>query len=377
MDAAKFNWLLLSCLSGFGPAQYNRLLKFFGSPEAALWSSAETLEALGIAEVAKKELLSWQKFGASSVLGQKSISAERAIYEAGAQLLVLEDCDYPALLAQIHNPPPVLFVQGPVQRLNEPLVAIVGSRRATPSGLELAETLAKSLCEQGLGISSGMALGIDAAAHKGALEAEGLTVAVMGVGIDQVYPRRNVGLQRRLLEQGGVVVTEFLPGVGPQAANFPRRNRVISGLSLGVLVVEAQLRSGSLITARLAMEQNREVFALPGSVRSHASQGCNSLIKEGATLVCNLWDILEALPDWADLPSRPDHCSRAQRERLPRGLSKSAESLLLLLCEGPMVSEQLLQNTGMSPQSLAAALAELELRGHVSVAGGQYHKLYA
>ena len=376
MDAAKHNWLLLSCLSGFGPAQFNRMLKFFGGPGPALHASVDTLSVLGIAEPACSELLSWQKLGHDSALAQKARRAHQAIRKAGANLLVLEDREYPNLLSQIHNPPPVLFVQGPIQRLGEPFVAIVGSRRATPAGLELAEHFAKTLCEQELGISSGMALGIDAAAHKGALAAKGLTVAVTGVGVDQVYPRRNAWLQRQLLECGGVVMTEFLPGVGPQAANFPRRNRIISGLSLGVLVIEAQLRSGSLITARLAMEQNRDVFAVPGSVRSQASQGCNTLIKEGAMLVSDHWDILEALPHWVGAPARPDHCSRAQRVRLPQGLSKPAESILLLLCEGSMVSEQLLQRTGMAPQKLSAALAELELRGHVSVAGGQYHRLY-
>ncbi|MGH8552168.1 MAG: DNA-processing protein DprA, partial [Methylococcales bacterium] len=214
--------------------------------------------------------------------------------QPGHQAVTLDDPRYPSRLKEIAVPPPVLFVTGEVSLLSTPQLAIVGSRNPSPSGIDIARDFAANLCGSGLTITSGMALGIDGAAHEGCLAAGGKTIAVLGTGPDRVYPARHKQLAWKIAERG-CLVTEFPPGTRPKASNFPRRNRVISGLSLGVLVVEAAIESGSLITARLALEQGREVFAIPGFIHNPLARGCNALIKKGAKLVESVHDILEEL----------------------------------------------------------------------------------
>lgn len=223
---------------------------------------------------------------------------QKIVYDcekSGGAIVTFQDSLYPALLKQIYDPPLVLFIKGDGSKLNSSQVGIVGSRFATINGKETAKTIAIDLVNQGVTVCSGLALGIDASAHKGALNAKGVTIAVIATGIDIVYPARHKELSRNIIESGGVVVSEFLPGVLPKPGNFPRRNRLISGMSLGVVVVEAAIKSGSLITARCAIEQNREVFAVPGSVNNKLAQGCHWLIKQGAKLIESTADILEEL----------------------------------------------------------------------------------
>jgi len=209
-------------------------------------------------------------------------------------ILTLHDPAYPALLKEIADPPPLLFVRGDPAVLSRPQLGIVGSRNPTPGGRSLAEDFARSLSRCGLVVTSGMALGIDAAGHRGALRGGGTTLAVAGTGPDRIYPARHRDLARAIVEQGAII-SEFAPGTPALPSNFPRRNRIISGLSLGVLVVEAACRSGSLITARLAAEQGREVFALPGSIHNPLARGCHHLIRQGAKLVEDIEDIVEEL----------------------------------------------------------------------------------
>ncbi|GAA4494980.1 DNA-processing protein DprA [Pseudaeromonas paramecii] len=210
-------------------------------------------------------------------------------------MVTLDDPAYPLMLRETVGAPLLLFVQGRCEALSAPLLAVVGSRQPTPGGRQAAQYLGSDLVQAGLGLCSGLALGIDGVAHQAALQAQGLTVAVLGTGLAQIYPRRHVALAQAILEQGGALVSEFWPDEGVRAENFPRRNRIISGLSMGTLVVEAAEQSGSLITARFALEQGRELFAVPGSWQNPQARGCHRLIQQGAKLVCCAADILEEL----------------------------------------------------------------------------------
>lgn len=278
-------------------------------------------------------------------------------------LLCLGDERYPALLAEIADPPPLLFVEGRVGLLERPQLALVGSRQASAQGLDNARRFAHSLAAAGFCITSGLALGINGSAHQGALEAGGGTVAVLGTGLRQLYPRRHLGLARRLLAEGGALVSELPLDCTPQAANFPRRNRIISGLSLGTLVVEASPSSGSLITARLAAEQGREVFALPGSIHHPGARGCHQLIREGAQLVEGVEHILEALQGWRSLAPL---ATTAAVEEPP---------LLRQLAAGPLNSEELARLCGLSLPEVLVQLTELELEGRIVAQQGSWCRL--
>jgi DNA processing protein len=281
----------------------------------------------------------------------------------GVSTLTLEDSRYPPLLKLIPDPPPLLYVRGDPALLSFPQVAMVGSRRASPGGVRAAAELSAQLCAAGLAVCSGLALGIDGAAHRGALEAGGSTIAVLGTGIDQVYPRRHTKLAGSI-SRSGCLVSEFPPGVPPLRQNFPRRNRIISGLSLGVVVVEAALPSGSLITAGTALEQGREVFALPWSMLHRGGRGCLQLLHDGAKLVSGVDDILEEL--WP--------LSVVLRERLPAASREPSHGCPLLEMVGfePTDVDRLMQVTGLPVAEVIARLTSLELEGLIRRCPGGY-----
>jgi len=296
----------------------------------------------------------------------------------GDRLLARDDPGYPPQLAAIPDPPAVLYLRGDAAALAAPAVAIVGSRRPTPAGRATAFEFARQLAGRGLVVTSGLATGIDAAAHRGALAAGGLTVAVCGTGLDRTYPPGHAALAAEIAVHGALV-SEFPPGALPLPHHFPRRNRIISGLSLGVLVVEARFRSGSLITARLAAEQGREVFALPGSIHNPLARGCHRLIRDGARLVETVEEVVAGLQAdlFAALPCPP---TQPRGTQAISGGPLDRESKILLNACGfePVDVDTLVQRTGFPAASVASLLVLLELRGEVEPsAGGTYCRLPA
>jgi DNA processing protein len=292
--------------------------------------------------------------------------AKAAAESLGAVVLTIDDERYPPLLRAIHDPPPLLFVRGDPGVLLEPHLAIVGSRRASPAGEQLAQILGGQLASAGLQVCSGLALGIDGAAHRGALSVGGRSVAVMATGIDRVYPRRHRALAAQL-ESAGCLVTEFPPGMPPLRQNFPQRNRIISGLSLGVLVIEAALPSGSLITATAALEQGREVFALPWSMLHQGGRGCLQLIRDGAKMVCDIDDILEELGPLYKVQQS------ALAAPLPAAPAPSHGDWLLPLVGYEVVAlDELVRSSGRPVPQVLGALSALELAGQVVRTAGGY-----
>ncbi|MEZ5741987.1 MAG: DNA-processing protein DprA [Burkholderiaceae bacterium] len=348
-------WLHLCLTQGVGPTGVLRLLRGFGSPAAALNASHDQVsQVIGAALAAR--LLRTDNARDAAVAASLAWAGQ-----PGHRLLTLADPDYPARLLEIPDPPPLLHVSGQrLDALGRPALAIVGSRHATRAGLANARAFANLLAAQGITIVSGLALGIDAAAHQGALDApDGLTVAVMGTGADRIYPAGHRPLAHRVVASG-LLVSEAPLGSPALRGNFPRRNRLIAGLSLGVLVVEAARQSGSLITARLALEAGREVFAIPGSIHSPVSRGCHHLIRDGAKLVEQADDILAELPRLGGFsPARPSAVSSA-------GPADPDQQILLDHLGWDPVSVDLLSSTwpGEAP-SLAESLLKLELAGTI------------
>jgi DNA processing protein len=301
-------------------------------------------------------------------------------------LLQIDDPHYPFLLREIPRPPPVLFVCGNLDALMLPQLAIVGSRNASAEGADTSRSFAAHLAGTGFCITSGLAEGIDAAAHLGALQApDGRTIAVCGTGPDTVYPRRHTGLARQIVISGGAIVSEFAPGTPVSRSNFPRRNRIISGLATGVLVVEASVRSGALITARHAMEQGREVFAIPGSIHNPVARGCHQLIREGARLVETAADIVDELgallaglqSDDAPGQRSANHIAAAAGSALPATQADAAHAELLgeMGCD-PVAVDVLAPRCGLTIGELSSMLLILELQGLVrSLAGGRYQRV--
>ncbi|MFZ5557002.1 MAG: DNA-processing protein DprA [Pseudomonadota bacterium] len=353
IDARIEAWLRLCLTPGLGDRARRQLLQAFGGPEEALAASPAAVE-----KAAGGPAASALRQGPDPDQVARSIEW---LAQTGNRLIPLEDPDYPPRLLELADPPTVLYAKGRVELLGHPSLAVVGSRSATAQGIANAEAFARALSDRGLTIVSGLALGIDAAAHAGGLAGDSSSVAVVGTGLDLVYPARNRALAHRLAEDG-LLVSEFPLDTPARAANFPRRNRILSGLSLGVLVVEAALHSGSLITARLAAEQGREVFALPGSIHSPLSKGCHRLIKEGAKLVESAQDVLEELGFPAGAPAQAG--------------SGPGHPLLVHLGFDPVDAGTLATRSGLTPQAVAAALLELELAGQVvSLPGGRYQRL--
>lgn len=284
-------------------------------------------------------------------------------------VLTLSDVNYPAQLREISDPPPVLFVRGNIEILSMPQIAIVGSRNPSLSGRETAFNFAKTLSQYGFAITSGLALGIDAASHEGALHAKGYTIAVAGTGLDRVYPAKHKALAIDIVNTGAMI-SEFPPGTTAKANHFPRRNRIISGLCQGLLVVEAAKQSGSLITARMALEQNREVFAIPGSIHNPLARGCNALIREGAKLVENTQDILEELNQYIQQDEK------APTFALQTMLDLEQQTLLNLVMFSPTSIDNLVENTGKSVEVISSMLLILELQGYLeATAGGCYIRI--
>ncbi|WP_293759877.1 DNA-processing protein DprA [uncultured Aquitalea sp.] len=340
-------WLQLALTPGIGPAGFLRLLQAFGQPEAAIAApAAHTTPFIGPAAAqALRE-------------GASAADADAALIwaeQAGCSLMTLADPDYPQALAESPSPPPLLFLRGRRAMLQQPLLAMVGSRSATPVGEKTARRFAGQLAEHGYTIVSGLAGGIDAAAHRGALEYPSSTIAVIGTGIDRVYPSANRQLARDISDQG-LIVSEFALGLGPLASHFPRRNRIIAALSRGCLVVEAGLKSGSLITARLAAEQGREVMAVPGSIHNAQARGCHQLIRDGAALVQSAEDVL-------------DEVGRLQRQAKPKTVIQPSDSehpLLAAMGHDAIHAEQLSQQLGLTQGEVYAMLLELELAGRLA-----------
>jgi DNA processing protein len=356
-------WLILARVPGLGPITATRLVEHLGDPLRVLAAGRSDLQSLGIKAPLVDAILSPQESAAEADLSWAEAE--------GIHILTRDDPSYPFQLAQIPAPPILLFVRGDPQVLQDPMLAIVGSRNPTASGRDTTRELARDLGACGLTIASGLALGIDGAAHQGALES-GRTVAVLGTGPDRVYPAAHRELARRIA-RNGALVTEYSPGSAPIGRNFPRRNRIISGLSLGTLVTEAALQSGSLITARYAIEQGREVFAVPGSIHNPLARGCHELIRTGAKLVESATDILEELvPVLGALVKVPDAPARSC---MKDAVSLDEDHLRLLenLGHDPVATDDLVRRTGLPAQSVASMLLLLELEGYVlSCPGGRY-----
>jgi DNA processing protein len=365
VDSSLKAWLAFSLIRGLGGENARRLLKVFGSPESVLAASPSSLKTVvksdvaaeinkGIAENALATTLSW-------------------LEDNNNHVVTLADNEYPQFLLNIPDPPLILYVKGRLDLLNRPALAVVGSRNATPQGISNAEAFAKSLSDAGLCIVSGMAHGIDSAAHRGALRGQGSnpgsSIAVVGTGLDKVYPAANRDLAHMLAKQG-TLVSEFPLGTPPLATNFPRRNRIISGMSLGCLVVEASLQSGSLITAQQALEQGREVFAIPGSIHAPQSKGCHALLKQGAKLVEAAQDILEELGGV--------HAPPIASENLT-GSASQTQNLALLdhLGFDPVDLGTISSRCGLTVSQLSAMLLTLELGGHICMLpGGLFQRIH-
>ena len=358
IDESLKSWLILSLIHGLGNEHARSLLKEFGSPEAVLAATADSLKS-----IVKPDIAAAIRKGTSD----EALSPALAwLEDEQNHVIPLGDADYPRTLLNIADPPLLLYVKGNIDLLNSTAIAIVGSRHATPQGISNAEEFSSVLSNAGFCIISGMAHGIDAAAHRGALRGQGSSIAVVGTGLDKVYPAANRDLAHQLAKQGALV-SEFPLGTPPTGSNFPRRNRLISGMSIGCLVVEASQQSGSLITARQAIEQGRDVFAIPGSIHSPQSRGCHKLIKQGAKLVETAQDILEELA--GQIPEiKPES---AQDD------STQHENLLDMIGFDPVSMDTLSQRTGLTVSQLSAMLLTLELEGRVSaLPGGLYQRIH-
>jgi DNA processing protein len=357
------SWLRLTLIPGVGGEARRALLKSFGLPQAIFEASRRALAAVIDPALAERLLTHECAAEIATALDWAS--------QPGNRLLTLADADYPQSLLTADDPPVLLYAKGDTALLNWPMLAVVGSRNATAQGERDAEAFAKTLGHAGLTIVSGLALGIDAAAHRGALATPAGTVAVIGTGADRLYPAKNETLARAIAEHG-VVLSEFALGTPALASNFPRRNRIIAGLGLGCLVVEAAPKSGSLITARLAAESGREIFAIPGSIHSPLSRGCHQLIRQGAKLVESAQDILEELR-WGAAPA-----ASAAPARKSAPANDNEEQVLAFLGDAPCAIDTLSARSGLTPAALLAMLLPMELAGRVAqLPGGLYQRLHS
>jgi DNA processing protein len=372
VEESAWLWLALALTPGLGPTRARRIVEHFGNVEAVFRASLTELEATGMLAA------SAQALGTGKSLELAQEEKVRAV-AAGAQIIAIDDPAYPFQLKEIYDPPLILYVRGAADILSQAGIAVIGTRHPTPYGMGMAERLACDLARQGLVIFSGLARGVDAAGHRGAVAAKGKTVAVFGTGVDVLYPRENSRLADQILACGGALISEFPLGTFAAPQNFPIRNRIISGLSIGVLVVEAAEYSGTRVTARCALEQGREVYAVPGNVTNKNSWGPNTLIKQGAKLVATWEDVWEELPDSVKLqlaPARPesqqegtaslfgDEGELAPHEKKIFALLKPDEATHIDEIVERLESE-------VSSSEIFAALFELELAGKVKQLPGK------
>lgn len=380
------HWINLLHARGIGPQRYIKLLGAIGSPERILSASLSQLKEAGLSKNLASAILETSKDAAD--LDSQWLAADK-----NHHVITLDDDEYPSLLKQIDSPPPVLFIQGDVSLLQDPQLAIVGSRNPTQGGRDNAYEFAKHLAKNGLCITSGLALGVDGFSHKGALDANAPTVSVVATGLDRVYPARHRDLAHAISQQG-VLVSEHTIGTPVRAQNFPRRNRIISGLSVGTLVIEAAIKSGSLITARYASEQGREVFAIPGSIHNPLARGCHQLIRQGAKLVETAEHILEEISPvlsqylQEQVPvnknnQKPDSTSSTTKWSLDSSSSTNEDKpdpdqrlILQTMGYDPIPIDHLVVQTGLTVAKVSSILLILELQGIVEACGGgQYTRL--
>lgn len=391
-------WLMLTRLPGFGRQTRQVFMDQVQEASRLLSMSEGLLRSLGLRREARRAVLAWQRRDGTHPLIQEVTDLWHQVCVLELGLLCWTDADYPEALRHIHDAPLLLFLRGDRALLSREQVAIVGSRNATRAGLAHARDFGAAISQSGYVVTSGLALGVDGAAHAGALDAGYPTIAVVGTGLDVSYPSQHRALANRIAGQG-LLVSEYPPGTPPKAGHFPRRNRIISGLSRGVLVVEASRRSGSLITARLAMEQGREVFAIPGSVHNPLARGCHDLIRQGARLVETMEDIREELGAWwsrppltepePDTAPEPAPASVAPMPgvELPNARPEPAESgvpdhleqreiaVLEALGYDPRSTDELCEATGLPADQLMQSLLLLELENLVEATPGGYQKI--
>lgn len=367
-DTPELFWLVLHRL-GLTAAQARQWLAADPSADVARWLATPAAQwpVLRLSDIAHTRLRDWQRCGTASTAAREAHTDLHWLRAHDARLLHLADPDYPSLLREIADPPPWLYVQGAIDALQEPQLGVVGSRKPTATGLADAAAFAGELAAAGFIVTSGLAYGIDAAAHRGALGVGGRSIAVLGSGLDRLYPDRHAELAQQIARDGAVL-SELPLGTPPRPSQFPSRNRIISGLSLGVLVVEAAMRSGSLVTARLALEQNREVFALPGSIHNPASRGCNALIRQGAVLVQEVADILAELGGWLPLPNGAVSTTSTTENIAPAPDSP----LLAAIGFEPTPIDLLVERIALPLPELLVALGDLELDGLIEQRGGAW-----
>jgi DNA processing protein len=359
-------WLALNRIKGLGPVGQRKLLDAFPSIKEIFSADAHTLRENGFKE----------KFiNAICQPDWESVEADLVWLDSpGHHLVTIDSDEYPLLLREIPDPPIILFAHGRLDILKSIQLGIVGSRNPDAAGRKLANEFARELVYAGATVTSGLALGIDGCSHQGALDAGGNTIAVTGNGLDMIYPARHKALTEKIIESG-ILVSEYPPGTKPISANFPRRNRIISGMSAGVLVIQAALRSGSLITARYAMEQGREVFAIPGSIQNPLAKGCHSLIKQGAKLVESINDIVEELGSLVSVVMH-ENVTEKRGQKIDQGeeaLDADYKVLLDSMAYDPISIDRLIELSGLTIDSVSSMLLILELRGLVvSQAGGVY-----
>lgn len=367
-------WLALNRAPGVGTETFLHLLQHFSSPQQVLQAKTAELRQLGLREPALAYLRQPDWSAVEKDLAWLAL--------AGNHLLTLGDAEYPGLLRETPSAPPLLFIHGDPTVVSDLQIAMVGSRTPTPAGAQTAYDFARHLGRAGLTITSGLATGIDGASHKGALAGGGVTIAVTGTGLDMVYPACHRELAHQIAEKGALV-SEFPPGTGSRPHHFPRRNRIISGLSMGTLVVEAAQRSGSLITARHALEQGREVFAIPGSIHNPLARGCHQLIREGAKLVETADDILAELAPLANIclqnlqtPSPKNNKTDDSIMEKYQGLDHDYQRLVDVMGYDPVGIDTLVEQAGLTPEEVSSMLLILELRGDISPCpGGLYTRL--
>lgn len=368
LDGDSLAWTVLARAPGLDPGAVCAALQVLGTPAALLSASQTDLAQTVLSPITRAFLC--------SSAGRARPAEHHWLDAATHHILPCIDPRYPKFLRSLERPPLALYVSGNVDALADPQLAMVGSRNPTPQGRETAFAFAEHLAGRGLGITSGAAEGIDADTHRGALQAQGITLGILGTGIDLVYPRSNAPLYRQI-ELGGALISEFPLGTPPRRGNFPQRNRIIAAVSLGTLVVEATRRSGSLITARLARSYGREVFAIPGSIHSPLSRGCHELIKTGAKLVESADDILREL-NFSSFFSNDFRVSEDRGAQLPHasGMDKDHKILLDALGFDPVDLDTLVVRTGFKPEAVSSMMLILELEGHVQAApGGRYSRV--